>query len=232
VHALDRSNAIRVWRIWLDEVDLARASDILDRGELQRAGGLATPLLRRRFLARRMALRQILGSELGIDPAHVAMGQGVQGKPHLLGHSDLLFNVSHSGAVGLLAVSARSELGIDIEQVREVPRWTEIVRECFEASEQELLLRPELTARTFLSYWTRKEAVAKATGLGLSLPLSSFTVSNFTGEDAAVVIIPDATGAARKWHVRDLALGPGHIAALASSQMFDGVVWNNFPTTP
>ena len=128
-------------------------------------------------------------------------------------------------------MSARSELGIDIEQVREVPRWTEIVRECFEASEQELLLRPERTARTFLSYWTRKEAVAKATGLGLSLPLSSFTVSNFTGEDASIVIIPDSTGAASKWHVRDLALGPGHIAALASSQMFDSVVWKNFPTT-
>jgi 4'-phosphopantetheinyl transferase len=232
VHAPDQSNAIRVWRIWLDQIDLARASDILDRGELQWSAGLATPPLRRRFLARRMALRQILGGELGIDPAHVAIGRGDQGKPHLLNHSDLLFNVSHSGAVGLLAVSARGELGIDIEQVREVPHWTEIVREYFEASEQELLLRPERSARMFLSYWTRKEAVAKATGLGLSLPLRSFAVSNFTGEDASIVIIPDLTGMARKWHVRDLTPGPSHIAALASSHMCDGVIWKNFPTAP
>jgi 4'-phosphopantetheinyl transferase len=229
VHARDRGDAIEVWRIALDEIDLAPATDLLDLGEISRADSFATPLLRRRFLARRMALRQILGNEIGIAPPRVAIELSARGKPRLLDRSDLFFNVSHSGALGLLALSARSELGIDIEKVREIPRWTEIVREFFAETECEALLRPDRTVSTFLAYWTRKEAVAKATGLGLDLPLSSFTVANFVGAETSVVTIRGLSGAARRWHVRDLMSGPEHVAALASSSPFVEINWKAFP---
>jgi 4'-phosphopantetheinyl transferase len=229
VHARGTSDAIKVWRMALDEIDLARATDVLVREELERAASFATPLLRHRFLSRRMALRQILGGELGIEPAHVALGLSARGKPILLDRPGVFFNVSHSGALGLLALSARSEIGVDIETVREVPRWTEIVREFFDETERESLLRADRSVGTFLSYWTRKEAVAKATGLGLDLPLSSFTVSNFSGDEASIVTIRGVKGTPRKWHVRDLMSGPDHMAALASSHACAEIIWKEFP---
>lgn len=229
MQARDPDDAIEVWRIALDEVDLARTTDVLDRDELHRAEGFATPLLRRRFLARRMALRQILGHALGVAPARVAIGPSAQGKPRLIDRSDLFFNGAHSGTLGLLALSAGGELGVDIETIREIPRWTEIVREFFDEAERKLLLGSDRTVGAFLSCWTRKEAVAKATGLGLDLPLSSFTVANLVAAETSVVTIRAQKGAARTWHVRDLMSGPEHIAALASARAFAKVIWKEFP---
>ncbi|QJP15770.1 4'-phosphopantetheinyl transferase superfamily protein [Starkeya sp. ORNL1] len=227
--ARDRGEAIEIWRIALDEIDLATATEVLDLGEISRADSFATPLLRRRFLSRRMALRQILACRLGIAPARVALELSAQGKPRLVDRPGLFFNVSHSGALGLLALSTRSELGIDIEMVRDVPRWTEIVREFFAETEREALLRSDRTVSTFLAFWTRKEAVAKATGLGLDLPLSSFTVAKLVGAESSAVTIRGLRGAARTWHVRDLMSGPEHIAALASSSAYAEIKWKSFP---
>lgn len=223
-------DAVRIWRIRLDDVDLGLAASILDPDEIGRAEKLATPLLRRRFLSRRLALRQILGVETGIDPARLAIEQGTQGKPRLLDQSGLFFNTSHSGALALLAVSARGEIGIDVERVRDIPSWTEIVAEFFEKKEQDRLLRRQNpTVGMFLSYWTRKEAVTKATGLGLGLPLSSFRVPEARDAEDAVVTIRGMSGAARKWHVRGLVPGPDHIAALASARACPEVTWLEYP---
>src|SRR5205085_7354231 len=67
--------------------------------------------------------------------------------------------------------------------------------------------------RRFLVYWTRKEAVSKAVGLGLRLP-----------PDEVVVSAPEATPELRSWpleedpcsvSLRDLELGPDYVGALA-----------------
>lgn len=217
---------IEVWRIALDEVDLAAAAEILDRDELGRADRFAAAVLRRRFLARRVALRQILGGRLGVAPGRIALGSGAHGKPRVLDPPGPFFNLSHSGALALLAISGTGELGIDIEEVREVPRWPNIVREFFDESERRALLRPDQTARAFLAYWTRKEAVAKATGLALNLPLSSFSVADVVHRREGAISIPGVGGT---WHVLDLVPGPEHIAALASSKAGAEISWKAFP---
>lgn len=227
--SVGRDDAVTIWRIALDEVDLIHAPDVLHRDELLRADSLATPALRRRFLSRRTALRQILGNELGIEPAKVAIGLSARGKPHLSDRSGLFFNVSHSGTLGLLALGAGGELGIDIETVREVPHWTDIVREFFDETERELLLGSDRPALAFLSHWTRKEAVAKATGFGLELPLGSFAVTNASGAETFAVTVPGPGGTACRWHVRDVMAGPDHIAALASSRACGEIIWQRFP---
>ncbi len=57
-------------------------------------------------------LQAILAARLG-RPPQVAIGP--HGKPYLVG-KELEFNASHSGALGLIAVSDAGPIGVDVEQ--------------------------------------------------------------------------------------------------------------------
>lgn len=94
------------------------------------------------------------------------------GKPRLRG-GELFFSLSHSGPWALCAVSDR-ELGADI-QVRK-PFNQRLARRFFAPDELELILSAPDRDRAFTEIWAKKESYIKALGLGLKLPLESFSV--------------------------------------------------------
>jgi phosphopantetheine--protein transferase-like protein len=96
---------------------------------------------------------------------------GNHGKPYLE-RGGVFFRLSHSGDYVILAVSG-SENGADIEKVK--PRAFAAAKRCFTAEELDWL-RLNDTDEAFFVLWTAKEAVMKATGMGFSLPPSSFGV--------------------------------------------------------
>src|SRR5438874_2067680 len=73
-------------------------------------------------------------------------------------------------------------------------------------------LAPPARERAFFAVWTRKEAYAKARGLGLALPFEEFTVST---DPAAPTLLAAADDDPARWTLRDLDAGPGYAAALA-----------------
>ena len=81
------------------------------------------------------------------------------------------FNLSHSGEWVVLACSEH-ELGVDIEKLGEYKE--KLARRC--CTEEELLWLENRDKSDFFRLWTGKEAVMKATGLGLALPARSFSV--------------------------------------------------------
>ncbi len=94
-------------------------------------------------------------------------------KPYLE-NQRLKFNVSHSGDIVICAITHACEIGIDIENIHKVQiknfksqmtenEWTNIC----------LSKNPETA---FFCYWTQKEAVVKAHGMGLQVPLNSFEI--------------------------------------------------------
>ena len=74
-------------------------------------------------------------------------------------------------------------------------------------------LAPDEWLNGFYRCWTRKEAVIKAVGQGLSMPLDSFDVTLAPDVPAALTRI--AGGMAKDWHLTALDAGPGFMAALA-----------------
>jgi len=96
-------------------------------------------------------------------------------KPYLKGH-DLHFNISHSKDLVVCAI-AEYPLGIDIEfndpDIHD-PDFT------FQMTSNEFrkIQDSENKIKAFFTYWTRKEAVIKAHGAGMMLPLDSFEVIN------------------------------------------------------
>jgi phosphopantetheinyl transferase len=67
----------------------------------------------------------------------------------------------------------------------------------------------------FLACWTRKEALIKAFGLGLSCPLNSVEVSVSPSEPARVLSIAGSAEAAAEWQLEDLSRFPSCAAAVA-----------------
>lgn len=100
------------------------------------------------------------------------------GKPYLDGHDNLAFNLSHAGHLAACALhitapdEVASSVGIDVEQVicdRE--RAARMANRYFSEAERELLAtatEEDAYCAMFTRIWTRKEALLKQMGLGLS----------------------------------------------------------------
>ncbi len=142
--------------------------------ERGRAAGFADALAGRRFLATRLVLRTLLAKRLGIEPEAVRFATNPDGRP-VLAPPGPAFSVAHSGDMALCALAAPGErLGVDVERLRPVPRALALAREVLGAAvaaELEALSPPD-RAGSFLTAWTRHEALVKAAGSGLAQALA------------------------------------------------------------
>ena len=140
-----------------------------------------------RSLAAELLLRKAL-SDAGHGTEALRYEYGPQGKPFLAGAPDFQFSISHSGDYVLVAAAGRN-VGCDIEKIENADLK---IAERFFSEEEKAMLRaiPE-NARNdaFYRLWTMKESYIKATGDGLSLPLSAFTVR--CSEDGRAEVIRD-----------------------------------------
>ncbi len=116
----------------------------------------------------------------------------------------------------MLAFTRGREIGVDVEQVRSDFDVDAIARRFFSAHEQRQLadLPAEKKPDAFFRCWTRKEAYIKATGDGLSLPLSQFDVSLDPEKQTRCWRRGPTSPKPGRWLLREVPGGPGYIAAL------------------
>ena len=212
------TEAIQVW-----SVDLALSADRLARcdawlspAEAARAGRFLRAEDRDRSRVSHAALRLILAHALGVAAEALAFASGPAGKPELAGaHAGALhFNLSHSGTRALVGVSPKAAIGVDVEALRPVPDALRIARAHFARAEAEALaaLPPEAVGAAFTGLWTRKEAVVKALGAGLSLPLDRLVLTLPPAPLRLVAIAGDDPAA---WSLHHLEPGPGTVGTAA-----------------
>lgn len=198
----------------LDAWPLGPAEEgLLDAAERARAARFATPLLRRRFVVAHALLRQVLGRALGRHPAELRFEPGFHGKPRLAGAGEgLHFNLSHSGRLALLALGP-FELGADLEELRPLSDRAELEERVFTAAERAAIARSPDPTRAFFEAWTRKEALIKATGQGLSAPLQEIDISREDEGGGSCVRLRGALDT--RWRVVDLQPATDFAAAVA-----------------
>jgi len=213
---------VHVWRATLDKTpsQIQGFLHSLAADEHVRAERFYFERDREHFIAARGVLRAILGSYLHRTPENLSFCYNAHGKPALAGESDddaIRFNVSHSHAVALFAVTRGREVGIDLEHIRFDVAVAEIAERFFSRREIATLraLPTETQRQAFFRCWTRKEAYIKARGGGLSLPLDQFDVSLAPGEPAAVLSTQGDPSEASRWSLHELTPAPGYVAALA-----------------
>ena len=202
--------AAQVWRYRVGQDAWAHA--LLNADERERAGRMRAGLPREEFVAARGLLRTVLGAAVGVRAAELRFAVGAQGKPRLESAAGVEFNVSHARGLVLVALSRFGAVGVDVEPVDRAVEMLELSEAHFHPEEVARLRAASEPAEVFFRCWTRKEAVVKADGRGLQVPLAEFCVLP-TGEDSGLVRV-EVPGGAAVW-VGDLAVGEGFRAALA-----------------
>jgi len=216
------SDRIDVWRVRLDPHELPEQDlrGILALDEVARSSRFHFEKDRGRYIRGRATLRILLGRYLETPPAEILFQYENNGKPEIALPQDsrgLRFNVSNSGELALIAVGSGSAIGVDIEKVRPMPDLLDIARRFFSAREVQALLAVSENKRqeAFFACWTRKEAFLKATGFGLSYPLSGFSVS-VDPDGPAELCEGEGNGkGAGHWSLTDVRPGEGFRGALA-----------------
>jgi 4'-phosphopantetheinyl transferase len=207
-------------QVWLLDLDLpperaAAAAALLSTDEQQRADRFRFPEGKRRYMAARGQLRQILGATAGADPAQLVFAYAAHGKPRLADPDlGMEFNLAHSHELGVLAVTWRTAIGVDVEyEPRRVDLRTIAERFFAPAEAAQLAGLPEAQQlAAFQRCWTRKEAVLKAHGDGLALPLDWFEVTLLAGEPPRVARIAPELGPIAL-ALFDVTAPPGYVAA-------------------
>ncbi len=130
-----------------------------------------------RFVAARAALRRLLGARMRCCPQSLRFTANKYGKPRLAVACSAdpapYFNVSHAGDFALIALSDRVPVGVDIERRDPHCDVAGLSRQVLSTLERQL---PGERRLDFFEYWTAKEAVLKAMGLGVTEHLQRLSV--------------------------------------------------------
>lgn len=147
---------------------------------------------RNRYVLTQYFLRELLSYYLQIDFDKVVISYSKSGKPYLNDkiNSNLKFNYSHSGDYIIYAFTSDDEIGVDIEEIKDIPEFDELSRAHFSDEEQSIyfeLKNPDEKKKLFYRIWTRKEALLKAAGSGITIDLKSLTVLKMNEKNATQI---------------------------------------------
>ena len=147
----------------LDRIDVEASLAQLSEQRRQQALAYRREEQQRQSIAAYLLLRQALREVYGIDEQPI-FRFGEHGKPSIVGHHDIHFNLSHCREAAICVVDD-SPVGIDIESVNafdeEVARYSMNDAELLQISRAP---RPDIA---FTRLWTQKEAILKQSGQGI-----------------------------------------------------------------
>ncbi len=160
-------NDLHIWTTDLP-TDVTALAPLLSPDEHMRATRFRFDVHRRRFIAARATLRQLLGAYIDRDPRSLRFTYEPLGKPRLA-DGEVSFNLSHCDDRMMLAIRKSGDVGIDVERVRPVADAAQIASNFFPPDQAELIRsapEPE-RSQLFLRHWTRHEACGKYLGRGM-----------------------------------------------------------------
>mgnify|MGYP003393738239 CR=1 FL=1 len=209
--------SVHLWFATLEQLRprLAEFQELLHPVESDRAKRFRFKHDRERFVLGHGLLRSLLGKYLKRDGSLIRMARGPFGKPYLE-RKKLRFNFSDTKDAVLAGFTTGQELGVDIETLTREVDHAAVSEHYFTRSEIISIQGAGENARsTFLDYWTRKESVLKASGVGIMDDLRSLRVD---GARNTMVITHEAfvSMAEPEYHVRALRLGTQHFASVAT----------------
>jgi 4'-phosphopantetheinyl transferase len=136
------------------------------------------------------------GVNLGLD----SVQYDENNRPHIPGSVD--FNISHAEGVAICALGKEMRIGVDVERHSIIDLSD--YRISMNDQQWAAIAGAEDPPLSFLRLWTKKEAVVKADGRGIRVPLETVYIENGVG------IIEDV-----RWPLFELNVNPSYHAWLA-----------------
>jgi len=234
------NNQVHVWRAKLDlsAHEIARLETLLSEDEKSRANRFRFPQHKRRFIAARAILREILANYLQINSDALRFEYSDRGKPRLaksMEASSWQFNVSHSQELALYGFTCHKRIGVDVEYLRSMDDAAKIAERFFSAQESQLIanLSGEQQKQVFFQLWTAKEAYLKAIGEGLAGSLAGvdIDIDLDQAKSLALLSIKEDVQAAASWLMYPCVPETNYIATVAiesktEKQQIDFWNWN------
>jgi 4'-phosphopantetheinyl transferase len=207
--------------IWYANPRLTHASyaGLLTPSEHARFLSFSMDIDRLRFMTGRALLRLVLSQRLYLPIDQIDIVQeciycgGSHGKPHLQS-GEVDFSIAHSGDYVVIAFASRRRVGIDIEPLKRDLSVDELSHLVLTQGERSLLreVHGHFREELFLQFWTRKEALLKCLGIGITVPLHNLYVSPL--DNPPVSIWPDSLGKRINIQVIDLDFLADHLGCL------------------
>lgn len=173
------SSEVHVWIAHLDSLfyKYEQYKQLLSEEEKKQESRFAFDHLRKRFAIRRAVLKEILRKYISYSP--LLFSHTSYGKPFLVENSaQIEFNMSHSNEIAIYAITKNVPIGVDVEYLQK-RNFDESLLDLV-LSKKEKALFDQLDASSkilqFFTSWTRKEALVKAIGLGLNIPLPDIEI--------------------------------------------------------
>jgi 4'-phosphopantetheinyl transferase len=148
--------------------------------EKNQANSYYTQELSENYIISHAILRQILSDHTKIYANEIEFTVGPYGKPYLKNNQQSIeFNMSHSKDMLYIVVTKDIEVGVDVEFKDNNINITELQNLVLSKQEADHLNTLESQTQKkdfFYNIWTLKEAIVKATGQGLSYPISQINL--------------------------------------------------------
>lgn len=139
--------------------------------------------------------RALLAHILGCDPLALTFVHSAAGKPSLSPpHDRVHFNLSHSGPMVTLALSHLGTVGCDLQFELPDSSQTALPTELLYHSADPKAPDPR---KRFFSCWAQKEAICKAEGSGLQIPLTQLPL--YGSKQRSADNQPSTTGITKFW---------------------------------
>ncbi|OQO92659.1 4'-phosphopantetheinyl transferase [Saccharomonospora piscinae] len=206
-----------VW--WAEPITAPEAAlALLDPPERDRHAAYRRAEDKQRFLTGRALAKTVAGEALGLPPSSVHFDAtctdcGKQHGPVRVPGAPLALSISHSGDRVGVALTSGTPVGLDVESAARDADDGLIEYALNDTERAGLPAAKAERTRAFFTFWTRKEALMKATGRGLRIPLRALTVSG-ADEPARLLASDDSALDPGGTRVADLDPGPGYRAAV------------------
>jgi 4'-phosphopantetheinyl transferase len=215
-------NEIHIWTADLDQlkINFDHHKYLLPDHEREKAKRFRFEILKTRYIKGHYLLRLLLGQYLGIDFFDQEFHINKYGKPSLkntLAEDSIYFNMSNSENICVYAFTKDGDVGVDMEKIHDMTNMDSIVERFFSPSENiKFCSLPEHSRKKyFFKYWTRKEALLKAMGTGLSFPLDKIDVISGQEELSDAFIKTTELNSKTEWTIQDINIFEGFASAFA-----------------
>jgi 4'-phosphopantetheinyl transferase len=202
---------------------LAQLEATLSADELARAGKFVFENGKHHFVAARGLLRERLGRYLGLPADQIEFRYNPSGKPELTGAAagrGLRFNVAHSGADAVFALTLHADIGVDLERMRALPDMLQMVSYALSDAEKREWDKLEAAEwrRAFFDCWARKEAFLKGIGEGLQRSPNEIEVPLHRSQPGEPLRVVENGREASEWSLRSLSVGDYAVAVAVKGQ--------------
>lgn len=183
----------------VDAKTLAACWALLDAEERARHDRFVFDKNKVEYLLTRGLERGVLARATGRRPSELTFRRTPLGRPELEPSGDLRFNLTNTVHMVAIAVASGREVGVDAEPLARAAQVLDVAETVFTEGERASLaaLAPELRQARAVTLWTLKEAYIKARGMGFSLPVQQFEVT----DDDALRFEPSIGDDPRRWRL-------------------------------